>query len=130
MLIEARTLHAMIFSAGHVTGCRSKSPGSAAMKLSPLAVCCALAAGCSQIEVKPWTEDLIEGIPYSLPQKAFSLAVEYELKDCFSVNRVIQVERKVTLASALVVDPAERYYVPYSSLRNWFKATDFTLELH
>jgi hypothetical protein len=101
------------------------------MKKWPLIlVPCVAVMGCAELKVKPWGDGLVEGIPYSLPLKAFSLTVEYELKDCYAGNTKIQIDRKVGLNSALAIDPDERYYVPYSSLRNWFKAIDLTIDSH
>jgi len=95
-----------------------------------LLVACLGTIGCVQIESRKQPADSIRGVPYSLPKKSFVLNVEYQLKECAVQEGqvILNVDRKAALASAVVPDPTERYYVPYDSLRNWFKATDFTVE--
>jgi hypothetical protein len=97
-----------------------------------LLAACLGTLGCAQLRVDRQPADFIEGIPYSLPRKTFVLRVEYRLKECVPARgdapAVVDIDRTTQLDAVLEPDPAERYYVPYDSLRNAFKATDFTLE--
>ena len=96
-----------------------------------------LLTGCTEIEIRKQPEGTIEGIPYALPQKTFLITVEYELQECSAEAKpgqeailALAVVKTVTLTSTVDVDPKQRYYIPYSSLRNWFKNTDITVQSH
>jgi hypothetical protein len=92
-------------------------------------------AGCTELEVRKMPEGVVKGIPYALPKKIFLIAVEYELKECAAgrdeagkpfFNLVIA--KRPTSTWTVEPDENERYYIPYSSLRNWFKNTNVSVE--
>ena len=93
-----------------------------------------LVASCTQIEVRRMPKEVIEGIPYALPKKTFLIAVEYELQECSAKLDggkpvlTLAIAKTVTLTSTVDVDREQQYYIPYSSLRNWFKSTDITIQ--
>lgn len=94
-------------------------------------------AGCTEIEVRKLANGPIEGIPYALPQKVFLISSVYELQGC-SVDPPektgdkpvfrLSLAKTVTPVPSTEVDPAERYYIPYESVRNAFKDADITIE--
>ena len=75
-----------------------------------------------------------KGSPDALPQKAFLVSSEYELKGCTVLKVGSKTELKLDLAktisatSSIEVDPKERYFLPSSSIDNNFKETDITIE--
>lgn len=90
-----------------------------------------LIGGCSQLEVRRYTGGNVEGIPYVLPKKTVLLAVEYEVEEC-SVDRGerLKLTVKKTATATQVVEPGESFYIPYDSIRNFFKDNDITVEAH
>lgn len=84
--------------------------------------------GCAQIEVRRYSSGLVEGIPYTLPNKTILVAVEYEVKDCSYKSSKLYLDIKKIATSTQLVEPGEQFYIPYSSIRNAFKDTDVTVE--
>lgn len=95
-------------------------------------VTASLLMGCTELVVKKAEPGLVEGIPYNLPKKTFLIVVSYELRGCIDKKPQPQLEvaKTVTVTAANEVDESERYYVPYSSLRNWFKNTNLQVEAY
>jgi len=87
-----------------------------------------LTGGCSQIEVKRHPTGMVEGLPYSLPNRVILVTTDYELTECSVAgkNVIVKIEKSLTATSS--IEPGERFYVPYSSIRNPFKAVDLTVE--
>ncbi|MCA8283980.1 hypothetical protein LGN21_30805 [Burkholderia cepacia] len=80
---------------------------------------------------RPDDSSPIYGIPYSLPQKIYIVSAKYTITQCELLKNGslhIQVNKQITITSETQPDPSERYYIPYSSLRNFFKDTDLTVE--
>jgi len=89
-----------------------------------------LLCGCTELKVKRATPGQIEGIPYTLPKKTFVVTVTYELKECIDAVSPPQVKasKMVNVTPTTQPDDNERFYIPYASLRNWFKDTSITVE--
>ncbi|MDP9651590.1 hypothetical protein [Paraburkholderia caledonica] len=79
---------------------------------------------------RPNDSSAIVGIPYSLPQKIFLVSAKYTITQCEVKGKQLQVSatKQIAITSETEPDPSERYYIPYSSLRNFFKDTDLTIE--
>ncbi|CAE6869177.1 hypothetical protein R69658_08044 [Paraburkholderia aspalathi] len=79
---------------------------------------------------RPNDSSAIVGIPYSLPQKTFLVSAKYTITQCEVKGKQLQVSatKQITITSETEPDPSERYYIPYSSLRNFFKDTDLTIQ--
>ena len=58
------------------------------------------------------------------------VTVAYELKECTdaAARPQVRASRTVTVAPTTQPDDNERFYIPYASLRNWFKDTNITVE--
>src|ERR1700680_769192 len=89
-----------------------------------------LLGGCTELEVRRAPPGPIEGIPYTLPKKTFVVTVSYELKGCTDGTPQPQVKasKLVNVVPTTLPDENERFYIPYTSLRNWFKDTNITIE--
>ena len=87
-------------------------------------------SGCTELEVKRAAPgELIVGIPYALPKKTFVVSIAYELKECTNDTPLkVRVSKSVKVTPTTQPDETERYYIPYTSLRNWFKDTNITVE--
>lgn len=96
-----------------------------------LLIAAALIGGCTQLEVRRFTGEPIEGIPYVLPKKAVLVTVEYEVQDC-SVDKDdhLKLSVKKSVSAAQLVEPGETFYIPYASIRNFFKDNEVTVEAH
>ncbi|WP_241011653.1 hypothetical protein [Burkholderia sp. Ac-20392] len=80
---------------------------------------------------RPDDSSPIYGIPYSLPQKIYIVSAKYTITQCELLkdgSLQVQANKQITITSETQPDPSERYYIPYSSLRNFFKDTDLTVE--
>jgi hypothetical protein len=90
-------------------------------------------AGCTELEVRRLGNTVVEGIPYYLPKKSFLVTAEYVLQQC-SLDKsapprlTFKVSKSVTIAPLVEPDEREKFYIPYSSLRNPFKDSDVTIE--
>ena len=84
--------------------------------------------GCTQLEVRRYSSGMVEGIPYSLPNKSILVAVEYEVKDCSYKSSKLYLDIKKIATATQLVEPGEQFYIPYSSIRNAFKDTEVTVE--
>lgn len=108
------------------------------MKRTLLALAGALLSlsGCTELEVRKMPDGVIQGIPYTLPKKIFLVTVEYELRECAAgVDGqrkffTLAINKNPGIVAAVEPDEKERYYIPYSSLRNWFKNTNVTVDSH
>src|SRR5512140_1167547 len=90
-------------------------------------------AGCTDLEVKRLGTDVVEGIPYYLPKKSFLITAEYALKQCEldpadPRGFTFKTSKTITVAPLVEPDEREKFYIPYSSLRNYFKDSDITIE--
>lgn len=94
-----------------------------------------LLTACASLEVKKRPSDsaVIEGIPYSLPQKSYLISAKYTLLKC-GVSKTdskkieFSVKKEISVAAVTRPDPDQRYFVPYNSLRSVFKDIDFSIE--
>lgn len=88
-----------------------------------------LLCGCTTLVVKRATPGYVEGIPYTLPKKTFVVTVSYELKECVDGSPPeVKAGKTVAIAPTTQPDENERFYIPYSSLRNWWKDSSVTVE--
>ncbi|MFC3471256.1 hypothetical protein ACFOHT_15540 [Massilia oculi] len=90
-----------------------------------------LLSGCTQLEVRRHTGGVIEGVPYTLPATTLVVTVDYEIERC-ETNKDGQVFFDVAKKVAITAETTrgERFVVPYESLRNVFKDTEFSVESH
>lgn len=91
--------------------------------------------GCTDLEVKRLGHGVVEGIPYYLPKKSFLVSAEYVLNQCdldtaSPPNLTFRISKTITIVPLVEPDEKEKFYIPYSSLRNAFKDTDITVENH
>jgi hypothetical protein len=89
--------------------------------------------GCTDLEVKRLGHGVTEGIPYYLPKKSFLVSAEYVLNQCdldtaSPPNLTFRITKTITIVPLVEPDENEKFYIPYSSLRNAFKDTDITVE--
>lgn len=86
-------------------------------------------AGCTQLEVRHYDGSVVEGIPYALPQRSLLVTGEYLLTDCSVKSGVLSLKVETTTVTAVpLTEAGERFYLPYSSIRNAFKDSDVTIE--
>ncbi len=96
---------------------------------APAVFALASIAGCTQLEVRRYDGKVVEGIPYALPQRSLLVTGEYLLTDCSVKDRVLSLKVETTTVTAVpLTEAGERFYLPYSSIRNAFKDSDVTIE--
>jgi hypothetical protein len=96
-----------------------------------LVVAAAFVGGCTQLEVRRFTGGVVEGIPYVLPKKAILVTVNYQVDECsVDENGRLKLSVRKTVSASQVVEPGETFYIPYASIRNFFKDNEVTVEAH
>jgi hypothetical protein len=93
----------------------------------------AVLGGCTDLEVRRLGHGVTEGIPYYLPKKSFLVSAEYVLNECAldqatPPNFRFRTTKTITILPLVEPDEKEKFYIPYSSLRNAFKDTDISVE--
>lgn len=85
--------------------------------------------GCVELEVHKQVPGVITGIPYTLPEKTFLIAVQYQVTKCdVSGDGDLLFEVQKTVTTTPSVRAGERFYIPASSLKSSFKEIDITIE--